>query len=39
MLWERLLTSLTGPYVFVLGAVGLVRSEKAHSCFIMLDAK
>jgi len=39
MLWERLLTSLTGLSVFVLGALDLVRSEKAHSFFIMLDAK
>ena len=39
MLWERILTGLTGPSLIVLGAVILVKSEKAHSFFIMLDAK
>ena len=38
MLWERILTSLTGLSLIVLGAVILVKSEKTHSFFIMLDA-
>ena len=38
MLWERILTGLTGPSLIVLCAVILVKSEKAHSFFIMLDA-
>jgi len=38
MLWERILTSLTGPSLIALGAVILVKSEKSHSFFIMLDA-
>ena len=38
MLWERILTGLTGPSLIVLCAVILIKSEKAHSFFIKLDA-
>ena len=38
MLWERILTGLTGPSLIVLCAVILVKSEKAPSFFIILDA-